>query len=61
VGAAVGDTLTVTARPPHSDERGMKWIIGSRDEVTYELKDVQNVSALQHARRAAWLKGEAEN
>lgn len=61
VGAAVGDTLTVTARAPHGDERGMKWIIGSRDEVTYELKDVQNVSALQHARRAAWLKGEAEN
>ena len=35
--------------------------MGSRDEVSYELKDVENVTAEQRARRAAWLKGEAES
>jgi hypothetical protein len=34
--------------------------MGSHDETFYELKDVDHVSAEQRARRAAWLKGEAQ-
>jgi hypothetical protein len=35
--------------------------MASREEITYDLKDVENVSLGQRARRAAWLKGEAES
>jgi predicted metalloprotease with PDZ domain len=55
-----GDTITVKVRPRRGAERELKWKVGSREEVSYELKDVENVSAEQRTRRAAWLKGEAE-
>jgi predicted metalloprotease with PDZ domain len=58
---APGDTMTVKIRPRRGVERELKWKIGSREEVAYELKDVANVSAEQRARRAAWLKGEAQD
>ena len=57
---APGDTITVKVRPRRGAERDLKWKVGSRDESSYELKDVENVTAEQRARRAAWLKGEAE-
>jgi predicted metalloprotease with PDZ domain len=60
-GAAVDDTLTVKARGPRDGERQMKWKVGSHPQVTYALQDLQNMSPRQRARRAAWLKGEAEN
>ncbi|MEY2395275.1 MAG: hypothetical protein QOF94_1620, partial [Acidobacteriaceae bacterium] len=34
--------------------------IGSRDEVSYTLNDIDNLDAAQRERRAAWLKGEAQ-
>lgn len=54
-----GDTLHIRVRH-HSTEREIQWKIGSREEVEFELKDVDNVTAQQRARRAAWLKGESE-
>ena len=55
-----GDTITVKIRGRRGAERELKWKVGSREEVSYELKDMENVTAEQRARRTAWLKGEAE-
>jgi predicted metalloprotease with PDZ domain len=57
---APGDTLAVKVRPRRGAERELKWKIGSRQEISYQLKDLENVTAEQRARRAMWLKGEAE-
>jgi predicted metalloprotease with PDZ domain len=54
-----GDTIIVKIHTP-SGERELKWKVGSREEVAYYLKDLESVSAEQRARRAAWLKGEAQ-
>src|SRR5580700_3669025 len=56
-----GDTITVKIRARRGAERELKWKVGSREEVSYEIKDMENVTAQQRARRAAWLKGEAES
>jgi predicted metalloprotease with PDZ domain len=55
-----GDTITVKIRTTRSGDRELKWKMASRDEIFYELKDVDHVNAEQRARRAAWLKGEAQ-
>ncbi len=57
---AAGDTITVKLRGRRGGERELKWKAGSREEITYELKSVESVSAEQKARRAAWLMGEAQ-
>ncbi len=55
-----GDTLVVKVRSRRGAERELKWKIGSREEITYDVKDLDQVSAAQRARRSAWLKGEAQ-
>jgi predicted metalloprotease with PDZ domain len=55
-----GDTITVKVRGRRGSERELKWKVGSRDEVSYRLKDIDNLNAAQRERRAAWLKGEAQ-
>jgi predicted metalloprotease with PDZ domain len=55
-----GDTITLKIRGRRGGERELKWKAGSREEITYELKDMENITAEQRARRAAWLKGEAQ-
>ena len=57
---APGDTITVKVHSRRSGDRELKWKAGSREEVSYEFKDLENVTAAQRARRAAWLKGEAQ-
>ncbi|MFZ0416665.1 MAG: PDZ domain-containing protein [Candidatus Sulfotelmatobacter sp.] len=59
-GLAAGDTITVKLRSRRGGDRELKWKAGSREEITYELKGAENVSAEQQARRAAWLMGEAQ-
>jgi predicted metalloprotease with PDZ domain len=54
-----GDMLTVKVAR-RGAEHELKWKVGSREEVSYEVKDLDQITAAQHARRAAWLKGEAE-
>ena len=54
-----GDTITVRIRARRAAERELKWKIGSREEISYELKDLESVTPEQRAIRAAWLKGEA--
>jgi predicted metalloprotease with PDZ domain len=55
-----GDTITAKIRPRRGPERELRWKIGSREEIAFELKDLEKISPEQLARRAAWLKGEAE-
>ena len=55
-----GDTITVKIRARRGGERELKWKVGSRDEISYELRDMDNITPEQRTRRAAWLKGEAE-
>jgi predicted metalloprotease with PDZ domain len=52
-----GDVLQVHVRG-ESGERKLQWKVGAREEVEFELRDVENMSAQQKARRAAWLRGE---
>jgi predicted metalloprotease with PDZ domain len=55
-----GDTLAVKVRSRRAAERELKWKIGSREEISYEVKDLDQVTVAQRARRSAWLKGEAQ-
>ena len=55
-----GDALTVRVRTRRGGERELKWKIGSRQETLYQIKDLDTITPQQHARRAAWLKGEAQ-
>jgi predicted metalloprotease with PDZ domain len=41
-------------------EHALQWRMGAREEVEYALKDVDNITAQQKARRAAWLRGESQ-
>jgi len=56
-----GDTLTVRVRGRRGDERELKWKVGSRQEISYEVKNLDQVTDEQRARRTAWLKGEAQS
>jgi predicted metalloprotease with PDZ domain len=55
-----GDTISLKVRGRRSGERTLTWKTGSRQEVSYEVKDLESVTPGQRARRDAWLKGEAQ-
>jgi predicted metalloprotease with PDZ domain len=54
-----GDLIRLRIRR-HGIEHEIQWKTGAREEVEFELKDVDNVTTQQRARRAAWLRGEAQ-
>ena len=54
-----GDKLRLRVRNS-GGEHELHWKLGRRDEVAVELKDVDNITPQQKARRAAWLKGESQ-
>ena len=56
-----GDTITVRVRARRGGERELKWKAGSRQEISYAVKDLDQVTDQQRARRAAWLNGEAQS
>ena len=56
-----GDTLAVKVRSRRGGERELKWKVDSREEISYEVKDLDQVTAQQRTRRNAWLKGEAQS
>jgi predicted metalloprotease with PDZ domain len=56
-----GDMLTLKVRSRRAGERDLKFKVGSHQEISYEVKDLDQVTAEQRARRAAWLKGEAQS
>ncbi len=55
-----GDSLVVKVRSRRGTERELQWTIGSRQEISYEVKNRDQITAQQRARRTAWLKGEAQ-
>ena len=55
-----GDTITLKVRSRRSGEHELKWKVGSREEVSYKITDLDRVTTEQQARRVAWLKGEAQ-
>jgi predicted metalloprotease with PDZ domain len=57
---APGETLSVRVRSRRGVERELKWKVSSRQEESYEVKNLQQITPAQHARRAAWLKGEVQ-
>ncbi|MCU1297465.1 MAG: peptidase [Acidobacteriaceae bacterium] len=54
-----GDTIYVRVRHDKT-ERELQWKVGSREEINYELKDLEHISPQQRTRRTAWLIGESE-
>jgi predicted metalloprotease with PDZ domain len=58
--AEAGKTLHLRVRNGQS-EHEVAWKVGSREQIDYELKDVNNVTPQQRARRAAWLRGEDQS
>jgi predicted metalloprotease with PDZ domain len=54
-----GDVLHLRVRHLGA-EHEIRWKLGAREEVEFELKDVDNVTTGQRARRKAWLKGESQ-
>jgi predicted metalloprotease with PDZ domain len=55
-----GEAITMKVRARRGAERELKWTVGNREEKSYEVKDLETVTSAQRARRAAWLKGEAQ-
>ena len=56
----IGDTLTLKIRF-RGTERELRWKIVARQQISYQVRDLDQVTPEQRARRAAWLKGEAED
>ena len=52
-----GDTLRLRVSNSRG-EREVRWKLASREQVEFELKDVDNITPQQKARRAAWLHGD---
>ncbi len=55
-----GDTVSLKVRSRRGGERELKWKVGARQELSYEVHDLDSVTPEQRARRSAWLKGEAQ-
>ncbi len=53
-----GDTLRLRVRGRRGNERELKWKVASRQEISYEVGNLDQVTDTQLARRAAWIKGE---
>jgi len=54
-----GETISVKILSP-GPQRDLQWKVAQREEVSYQVRDLDHVTPEQRARRAAWLKGEAE-
>jgi predicted metalloprotease with PDZ domain len=54
-----GDTIRLHVKNRHG-ERDLQWTLTSREEVEFELRDVDNMTPQQKSRRAAWLASEDE-
>ncbi len=55
-----GDAVSIKVKTGRGPERELRWKVASRQETTYVVKDLDEVTPEQRAHRAAWLKGEAE-
>ena len=55
-----GDTIRLRVSNA-SGEHDVEWKLGARETVEFTLRDVENISARQKARRAAWLQSEPQS
>jgi predicted metalloprotease with PDZ domain len=55
-----GDTIQMRVRQRRGEHES-QWKVGSREEVEFQVRDVENSTAQQKARRAAWLRGESQS
>jgi predicted metalloprotease with PDZ domain len=55
-----GDAVVLRVRGRRGAERDLKWKMGGRQEISYQVKDLDRVTPEESARRQAWLKGEAQ-
>ena len=44
-----GDTIAVKIQSRRNGERELKWKVGGREEISYDLKDLENVTSAQRA------------
>ena len=58
-GLRPGDILRLRISNP-AGRRELRWKVGGRDVTSFALKDVDNITPEQRARRSAWLKGETQ-
>ncbi|HEV2400494.1 MAG TPA: PDZ domain-containing protein [Candidatus Sulfotelmatobacter sp.] len=56
-----GDSITLKVKSRRGPERELKWKVVGRQQTSFEVKDLDQVTPEQRAHRAAWLKGEAES
>ena len=54
-----GETIHLRVRNS-AGERELQWKLGTRQEIELELASLDKVTPEQKARRAAWLRGEAQ-
>jgi len=54
-----GEPISIKIRS-RGRERELQWKVMGRQEISYQVKDLDHVTPEQRARRVAWLKGEAE-
>jgi predicted metalloprotease with PDZ domain len=54
-----GEIISVKTRS-RGAERHLQWKVAERQEISYQVKDLDHVTPEQRARRIAWLKGEAK-
>jgi predicted metalloprotease with PDZ domain len=55
----VGETISIKIRS-RGRERELQWKVTGRQESSYQVKELDHIMPEQRARRAAWLRGEAE-
>jgi predicted metalloprotease with PDZ domain len=60
-GLSPGEMLSLKVRSRRGGERDIQWKLGRRVEISYQLKDMENTTADQLSRRAAWLRGESQS
>lgn len=56
-----GEMLALKVRSRRGGEHSLKWKMGSRQELSYAVKELDQITSGQRVRRAAWLRGEAES
>jgi predicted metalloprotease with PDZ domain len=54
-----GEIISLKIRS-RGTERQLQWKVAGRQEISYQVGDLDQVTPEQRARRASWLKGEAE-
>jgi predicted metalloprotease with PDZ domain len=55
-----GETLSLKVRSQRGTDHELKSKVAARQEISFDVKDLDQVTPEQRSRRAAWLSGEAQ-